>query len=137
MVIIAQIQDQLDIPTISQRLYYEGVELDDNEETIDSLGVLTNSSLDLREQVEDADLLDSNSESEKRQGNRRREEGPGFEGTLLGNGTHTSSSHSSQHEDDPDPEPPQSVGRSCPACTFQNPLGVLVCSMCNTILYIS
>ncbi|KAI0086174.1 cysteine proteinase [Irpex rosettiformis] len=128
------IQDQMDIPTISQRLYYQGLELDDNEATIDSLGVLAGDSMDLREQAEDADLLDSNSESESRQRKRRREEGQGFEGTLLGNGGHMSSGHSSQHEDDPEPGEFES-GPRCPACTFQNTHETLACAMCDTMFH--
>ncbi|KAI0688254.1 cysteine proteinase [Cytidiella melzeri] len=122
-----QIQEELDIPTISQRLYYQGVELEDNKATIGALGVLSNDTLDLREQLEDADLFGSNTEAEP----RRREEGQGFGGTLLGNGGRTSSTpHSSQHEEDLDPDP---SGRPCPMCTFENATDAVACLMCETM----
>lgn len=110
--------------------------MEDNDATIDSLGVLANDTLDLREQLEDADLLDSNSENEqmKQRKRQRREEGPGFEGTLLGNGGHTSSDHSCHHEDDPNPDHLE-PGHACPACTFQNTPDALACAMCDTIFY--
>jgi hypothetical protein len=90
---------------------------------------MANDSMDLREQVEDADLLDPNSEIEPRRG---REEGQGFGGTLLGNAGRTSSTpHSSQPEDGPDPD---HSGRSCPACTFENEPDAVACAMCDTLL---
>ncbi|KAI0345367.1 cysteine proteinase [Trametopsis cervina] len=121
------IQEELNIPTISQRLYYQGNELDDNEATIGSLGVHSNDTMDLREQPEDVDLLDSTSDVEP---SRRREEGQGFGGTLLGNNGHTSNTpHSSQHEEEPESG---TTGHSCPVCTFDNALDATVCAMCDT-----
>ncbi len=77
----------------TQRLYYQGTELDDNAVTISSLGVLANDAMDLREEAEDIDLLGSTSDDG---GGARlpqqREEGHGFGGTLLLGSTSNASS---------------------------------------------
>ncbi|KAF9820152.1 hypothetical protein IEO21_01585 [Rhodonia placenta] len=75
------LQEELNVPVISQRLFYRGAELEDSSATVLSLGILANDFLDLREQTEDIDLLsDTDNERDKR---KRRKEGPGFGGTLL------------------------------------------------------
>lgn len=122
-----QIQEELDIPTISQRLYYQGKELNDNAKTLSSLGVLSNDVMDLREESEDVDLLGSTSDSSP----PKREEGNGFGGTLLGSSRPASSAahSSSQHEDEPELG---QTSRSCPVCTYDNAPDASACAMCET-----
>lgn len=122
-----QIQAELEIPTISQRLYYHGNELEDNSVTLGSLGVLSNDTMDLKEESEDIDLLGSVSEAEP----TTQKEGRGFGGTLLGYSSSSSPSHTpSQHAD----ELPSDITLSCPACTYDNPADAFACLMCETML---
>ena len=124
-----QIQAELDIPTISQRLYYHGNELEDNAMTLGSLGVLSNDTMDLKEESEDIDLLGSGSEAEP---STRRDEERGFGGTLLGYSSSSSPSHTpSQHADE---LPGNNGALSCPACTYDNAPGSSACAMCETLL---
>ena len=121
----SQIQEQFDIPTIYQCLYYQGRELEDNTATIGSLNVLANDVMDLREDSEDIDLLGSDGE----QPAHKSDEGQGFGGTLLVSGTHRSShSHTPSDHDEPMAE----ITRACPACTFENSPDVVCCAMCET-----
>ena len=126
-----KIQEELDIPTISQRLYYHGKELDDNSATLGSLGVLSHDTMDLKEESEDIDLLASGSEDEPVRKSSRKEE-RGFGGTLLG---YSSSSSPARTPSLPaDDFRSSSVGLSCPACTFDNVPAALSCAMCETVL---
>ena len=122
-----QIQAELDIPTISQRLYYHGNELEDGSVTLGSLGVLSNDAMDLKEESEDIDLLGSGSEADP----TRKKEERGFGGTLLGYSSSSSPSHTpSQHAD----ELPSNGALTCPACTYDNTPGSFACAMCETVL---
>ena len=112
------------IPTIYQRLYYQGRELEDKDATVASLHILANDILDLREESEDIDLLNSGSDREGKSG-----DGGGFSGTLLsGNGHHSSSPHAASDRD----EASQNGTKACLACTFDNPLDEPLCTMCKT-----
>ena len=84
--------------------------------------------IDLRE-VEEVIEIDSDSDS-KPIIKRRREEGQGFGGTLLGA---TDSSWSSSPEQTP--VPPIGSGREkpCLACTFSNTFDAVACQICDTI----
>ncbi|OBZ75519.1 Ubiquitin carboxyl-terminal hydrolase 48 [Grifola frondosa] len=114
------LQDDLDIPVISQRLFYKGHELDDSSATLLSLGILSNDLLDLREESEDVNLLsDSDTENPKSKGRR---EGQGFGGTLLGG---SDSQRSSSHPASPTSKP-------CSACTFENVVDASSCTICDT-----
>ncbi|KAH9951255.1 cysteine proteinase [Amylocystis lapponica] len=118
-------QEEFKIPTISQRLFHHGRELDDSSASVLSLGILTNDLLDLREESEDVSLLsDSDDEHAKR---KRKNEGRGFGGTLLGGVP--------QAAPEAKPvEPPRLVPttKSCLACTFDNPVDVTSCTICDT-----
>ncbi|THU87228.1 cysteine proteinase [Dendrothele bispora CBS 962.96] len=112
------IQEEFNIPTICQSLFYDGKELDDNNATAGSLQIFAHSTLELREVHMISDSEDV--------AVRKREEGLGFTGTVLGCRTMIGSS---------DPQ----VGNeenliSCSACTFANSLNAVACDMCNTIL---
>lgn len=98
-----------------------------------SLGILANDTLDIREESENMDVLTDEDDAPPRK--RHREEERGFGGTLLG-GT------SKVDVTDRKPGPltaPESLplgpwGKSCSACTFDNPPDVMTCSICNTPL---
>jgi hypothetical protein len=84
----------LKIPTICQRLFYKGQELQENAVTVESLGILMNDTLDLREEAENEDnyLDDGGPEAGGRASKRRKEE-KGFGGTLLAACASASSSY--------------------------------------------
>ncbi|TFY82365.1 hypothetical protein EWM64_g1642 [Hericium alpestre] len=125
-----RIQDELNVPTICQRLFYEGRELEDNALTVPALGILANDVLDLREENEDVDLLDEESESDVPR-KKKRDEGGGFGGTLLSGNLTSDSLVDTQSETMS--TPPTSDG-ICPACTYANLRTALVCEICDTQL---
>ncbi|KAG6332044.1 hypothetical protein ID866_7047 [Astraeus odoratus] len=119
------LQDIVKTPTICQRLFYNNQELEDNSTTVETLGILMNDTLDLREEGED-----DGSDGGLR---KRRAEEKGFGGTLLATSacytnlhcdTGTSSEGESLHE----------VAKACPTCTFNNPPENLSCSVCESQL---
>ncbi|KAI0934305.1 hypothetical protein AcV5_006190 [Taiwanofungus camphoratus] len=119
-------QDEFDIPTISQRLFYNGEELEDSAATVLSLGIMSNDVLDLREQNEDNNLFsDSDVEDIKP---KRKNEGRGFGGTLLGGLSNSQSVR--------DPSSPSDAlvptFKSCTACTFENAVDAPTCTICDT-----
>ncbi|PPQ64679.1 hypothetical protein CVT26_002769 [Gymnopilus dilepis] len=112
-----QASEEFTIPTICQRLFYNGQELEDNSVTVASLELLANDVLDLREVDE---ILDITSDTDERPTKRQRE-GRGFVGTLLGS---TDSPYSSS------PEETSSDGKSCLTCTFSNKPEAESCEIC-------
>lgn len=141
-----QLQDDMDIPTICQRLFYQGHELLDNQATVATLGVLSNDIFDLREVKEDEDLL-NDSDTDRPPTKRRREEGRAFGGTLLAGdfssdrevpedtatdlGSERGSSAGPQDQHD---SSTGGGGIACSACTYVNPAEVGACEMCETPL---
>jgi hypothetical protein len=121
---VIQIQEEFDIATICQRLFYDGQELDDNSATAASLRIMSNSVLMLREIREVEEILDSEDVAI-----RKREEGQGFGGTLLagGSGNDATSSNLTTNSDSIQLEKP------CSRCTFANPLNAVACELCDTI----
>ncbi|KAI0079874.1 cysteine proteinase [Panus rudis PR-1116 ss-1] len=118
-----KVQEEVDIPTIYQRLFYNGQEIEDNSVSLASLGVMANDTLYLREESEDVDLLDDDGNNVA---TNDGDEGRGFGGTLLGGAIGGA---------------PENVGEgltpghiSCPACTYSNPSEVASCEMCETPL---
>jgi hypothetical protein len=122
-----QLQDELNIPTICQRLFYHGLELDDSSATVQSIGILANDTLDLREESEDNDRLNSDSDVSHAKKKRRQEE-RGFSGTLLGGGK----SDEGHNDRDGVPTDGQADEKICFACTFANPPNVTFCGVCDT-----
>lgn len=100
--------------------------MEDNSATVATLQLLANDVIDLRE-VEEVIEIDSDSDS-RPVNKRRREEGQGFGGTLLGT---TDSSWSSS----PEQVPPLGSGseKPCLACTFSNTFDAVACQICDTI----
>ncbi|KAI0064483.1 cysteine proteinase [Artomyces pyxidatus] len=126
------LQDELDIPTICQRLFYQGSELQDNRATVASLDILVDDVLDFREAKENADLLD---ESDADAAPRRREaDGGGFGGTLLGGELTSDSMLDDTTLSERTSSPPADAARACPACTYQNAASASACEICDTFL---
>ncbi|KAI0664864.1 cysteine proteinase [Cubamyces menziesii] len=122
------LNDELGIPVISQRLFYRGQELDDSSATMLSLGILSNDTLDLKEENEDIDLL-SDTDVEIDGPRKKRVEGQAFGGTLLLGGG-SSFGPSVPPSSSPDTGGPV----ACPACTYENTPGDVACAMCETSL---
>jgi ubiquitin carboxyl-terminal hydrolase 48 len=93
-----------------------------------TLQLLANDVIDLREDEEVIEI-DSDSDS-KPISKRRREEGQGFGGTLLGT---TDSSWSSSPEQTPVPAVGSGSEKACLACTFSNTFDAVACQICDTI----
>ncbi|KAJ7047010.1 hypothetical protein C8F04DRAFT_1062446 [Mycena alexandri] len=127
-----EVQKELNIPTICQRLFYGSEELDDNTATVASLGILANSVIDLKEENEVHEISDSEEVPKKK---KRRDEGGGFGGTVLGRTEGRSSSPPKPNLPPSPPTPVESLlptEKACGTCTFSNPVDELACSMCNT-----
>ena len=125
-------QDELSIPTVYQRLFYGGLELEDNAVTAEFLGILANDVLDLREEAEDDGTLTESDTAHIKK--KRREEGRGFGGTLLiGSSQPGSRSSTEATEMDVNHEPAYiGATKFCSACTYANFLEATTCNMCNT-----
>jgi len=126
-----KLQEELSIPTVYQRLFYRGHELNDNAETAASLGILANDLFDLRQENEDENNL---TDSDPPQVKKRREEGRGFGGTLLGGPSQQSSRSSMEMEVDQEQSLPIVTAKSCSACTFVNHSDAFSCDICETPL---
>ena len=94
-----------------------------------TLQLLANDVIDLRE-VEEVLEIDSDSDS-KPINKKRRDEGRGFGGTLLG--ARDSSPWSSSPEQTPLPSLASGVEKPCLACTFSNTFDAVACQICDTI----
>ena len=125
---VRQVNEEFLIPTICQRFFYHGQELEDSSATVATLKLLANDVIDLRE-AEEAIEIDSDSDS-KPSNKRRREEGQGFGGTLLGT---TDSSWSSSPEQTPATPSGPASEKPCLACTFSNTFDAVACQVCDTI----
>ncbi|KAJ6597092.1 cysteine proteinase [Mycena vulgaris] len=120
-----ELQKELKIPTICQRLFHRGHELDDNTATVASLQIYANDIIDLKEENEIHEISDS----EDTPKSKRRDEG-GFGGTLLGRTEGRSSSP---------PKPaslPPPTEKACGICTFSQSLSALACEMCNNTVFV-
>lgn len=126
-----QISELFEIPTICQKLFLRGTELEDNEATAESLDILAHDVLELHQITEEIDI-DGVSDSET--GRRKpRDEGRGFSGTVLGGaGWTTDSSMSSSRAGSPDAIMLVDE-KSCKACTFRNTSDAVFCAICDTV----
>ncbi|TRM62650.1 hypothetical protein BD626DRAFT_548499 [Schizophyllum amplum] len=114
------IDEEMSIPTICQRLFYQGKELDDNEATMQSLNIFANDVIDLRQAHEIHSLSDDDGDEPAKK--RQRSEERGFGGTLLG---------AIPSSDLPTPPPDM---KSCPYCTVFNARDAEVCETCDGAL---
>ncbi|EMD38059.1 hypothetical protein CERSUDRAFT_113204 [Gelatoporia subvermispora B] len=119
------LQYECNIPTISQRLFYRGQELEDGTATIGTLGIMSNDIVDLREESEDVTLLSDTDVEYVASG---RKEGRGFGGTLLAGQRDTDETREAGTQ----PALTAPVSKACSACTFENATDVLACTMCDT-----
>lgn len=115
----------LKIPTICQKLFYKNQELEDNTATAESLGVLMNDVLDLREEGE----VDGSDD-----GTWRKRAEKGFRGTLLAT-TACQANLSCDAGTSSEGEPSHEAVKACPSCTYNNPSDALLCGMCEAQLY--
>lgn len=124
-----------------------GNELTDGSETVDSLGILANETLDLTEDKEVINLDSDVDVDSQRPPKKRREEGRAFGGTVLSGDvkrtTTTTSVKSDTNNDvnanervDAQHSSPEAMmdEQHCPMCTFINPLDVTHCTMCESKL---
>ncbi|KII88369.1 hypothetical protein PLICRDRAFT_92113 [Plicaturopsis crispa FD-325 SS-3] len=106
------VQAQCDIATICQRVFYRGKELEDNSATVESIGILADDLVDIREEQEVDEIpsdIDDGPPIKK-----KREEEKGFGGTVLGG-----AKIQTQKE------------KSCRVCTLVNPVAALTCEACD------
>ncbi|KDQ17979.1 hypothetical protein BOTBODRAFT_104384 [Botryobasidium botryosum FD-172 SS1] len=124
-----KIQGQFSIPTICQRLFYSGRELEDNEATVMTLGILAHDVLELYEHrpAEDDDAFWNSDGELAEEPKRHRTEERAFHGTLLG-GT-TPVPQGTEIEMDSMDIDTETV--PCRDCTFANPVGVSCCTLCD------
>ncbi|KDR73501.1 hypothetical protein GALMADRAFT_72029 [Galerina marginata CBS 339.88] len=121
------VTEEFNIPTICQRLFHQGRELEDNTATVATLQLLVNDVLDLREVDE---ILEIDSDSDERPPSKRRREGPAFGGTLLGA---TDSPWSSSPERTPAPMHTNAEEKPCIVCTYSNRFDAVCCEMCDAV----
>jgi ubiquitin carboxyl-terminal hydrolase 48 len=128
---VAQISEAYEIPTICQKLFLHGAELNDNEATAESLDLLAHDVLELHHVTEEIDVDGiSDSEADRK---KPRDEGRGFNGTVLGGaGWTTDSSMPSSPAATPD-QITLVDSKPCNACTFSNSADALSCEICDTI----
>ncbi|TEB26623.1 cysteine proteinase [Coprinellus micaceus] len=126
-----QISEAYEIPTICQKLFLHGAELNDNEATAESLDLLAHDVLELHHVTEEIDVDGiSDSEADRK---KPRDEGRGFNGTVLGGaGWTTDSSMPSSPAATPD-QITLVDSKPCNACTFSNSADALSCEICDTI----
>ncbi|TFK76330.1 cysteine proteinase [Pluteus cervinus] len=125
------LQEELDVPTISQRIYFRGAELTDNSTTMSALQVAAHDTFDMKEEKE-VHELDDDSDEDIPPSKRLKEAERGFSGTLLGGGGEVPQSSSRGRT--PSSELITGKGKSCPACTFINEIGMETCSICSSLL---
>ncbi|KAF7969279.1 hypothetical protein HWV62_27809 [Athelia sp. TMB] len=130
-----QLQEQLDIPAVYQRLFHNGHELEDNARDAASLCILANDTLHLREELEDdTNATDHDTGPVKKQ---RIEEGKAFGGTLLGGSSpplSRSPTEAVEMDIDPNLSQPITIGPTCSACTFVNTPEATTCDVCETVI---
>jgi len=98
-----------------------------------TLGILANDVVDLREEEENEELLDTDTETPHQ---RRETDGGGFSGTLLARGwTSESLPDDTMSERTATSSPvPMDITKACSTCTFENAPTATVCEMCESRL---
>ncbi|KAF9454646.1 cysteine proteinase [Macrolepiota fuliginosa MF-IS2] len=127
-----KIQENFKIPTICQRLFFRGQELQENEATVESLQVFTNEVLDLREENE-VHEIGSDFEEGQPSKKQRRETERGFGGTVLSGEYEPERQSSCSCEDTPHGITPVPSEKTCTVCTLLNAYDAIACQVCGTI----
>lgn len=98
-----------------------------------ALSILANDVLDLREEQENEELLETDTEMPPQ---RRETDGGGFGGTLLARGwTSESLPDDTMSDRTATSSPaPMDATKPCPKCTFDNASSAAACEMCATLL---
>lgn len=130
----SQIQKKLNIVPILQRLYFRGKELEDNTRSAAELQVFDGETLYLKEDGEDMDIIVLDSDSEEPPRKVARKEGDAFKGTLLGGSLRSTPPKPEDANEKDSSRISASRTVVCPACTFENPGGSRLCSICDQIL---
>ncbi|KAH9998092.1 cysteine proteinase [Russula compacta] len=127
------LQEELDIPTICQRLFYQGHELADNSASVEALSILANDVLDLREEQENEELLETDTEMPCQRGEA---DGGGFGGTLLARGwtSETLPDDTMSDRTATSSPAPMDATKPCPMCTFENASSATACEICEAPL---
>ncbi|KAI9508309.1 cysteine proteinase [Russula earlei] len=129
------LQEELNIPTICQRLFYQGHELADSSASVEALSILANDVLDLREEQENEELLETDTEGPQP---RREADGGGFGGTLLARGWTSESLQDDTMSDRTrtatSSPAPMDTTKACPMCTFENEPSATACEICEAPL---
>ncbi|XP_006457981.1 hypothetical protein AGABI2DRAFT_115001 [Agaricus bisporus var. bisporus H97] len=129
-----KIQESFNIPTICQRLFFRGQELENNDVTLEDLQIFANDIMDLREESE-VHEIDSDFE-ERPVKKQRREAERGFEGTVLSGGINESDLGKNlclNSTDDPSGDLSQVLDeKTCAVCTLLNALDAAACKICDT-----
>jgi ubiquitin carboxyl-terminal hydrolase 48 len=108
--------------------------LADNSASVEALSILANDILDLREEQENEELLESDTETQPQQ--RREADGGGFGGTLLARGwTSESMPDDTMSDRTATSSPaPMDTTKPCPMCTFENASTATTCKICEARL---
>lgn len=93
---------------------------------MESLGILANDVIDLREESEEVEVGSDSDGEPKRKKSRAAERG--FGGTLLGGMPRPSSATPPESS-----SPVQFTEKSCATCTFSNPYDAFKCDMCEVV----
>ena len=107
----------------------------DNSASVAVLGILANDVLDLREEQENEELLDTDTETPPNQ--RRETDGGGFSGTLLARGWTSESLPDDTMSDrtaTSSPAPIEMMAKPCSMCTFENASIATICEICESPL---
>ncbi|KAF8643800.1 hypothetical protein AX16_008818 [Volvariella volvacea WC 439] len=128
------LQEELDVPTIHQKIFYQGQELTDNSVTMACLKIAANDTFDMQEEKEILDI-DDDDDTDEAPTKRRREIERGFGGTLLVGTLDYIPPPTSSRDVSVSAEsiPGDDVGVACPTCTYLNPdMTATACAMCYT-----
>ena len=105
----------------------------DNSASVAALSILANDVLDLREEEENEELLDTDTEMPNQ---RREADSGGFGGTLLARGwTSESLPDDTMSDRTATSSPaPMDATKPCPRCTLENAFSAVACEICDAPL---
>lgn len=132
-----KIEDRTGIQVLYQRVFFNRREIEDSQETVETIGITEGESLlvlEVKQDIIDMDEVAKEVVSRamsrfKSESESRRSEG--FSGTgLLGNDT-LDEDDSMQDINDPEENLNRAMPGTCPACTFQNQPTAKECEICG------